>query len=231
MAAQQDQGYPAAAGTTGADRVDGAAPGGITAVVTGVGAVLTADLAAVGTPDAAGSPTRASQPQPRSEPTGTTPAPAPSGSYSGDRARAWEALLEFHAAVVVALSEDLERADELSWGRYDVLVQLQAARHGLRLRDLGERLVISQPGLSRRIDRMAADGLVERNADPHDGRGVVVSATRAGRAALRRAAARHIPAVEGAFTDHLSDIEAQTLAAVLTRLRLRLPHAGRAGAR
>ena len=131
-------------------------------------------------------------------------------------------MLRYHARVVAVLSAELERAGEVSWGRYDVLAHLEQAGTGLRLKELGERLVISQPGLSRRIDRMADDGLVIRRADPRDGRGVVVSLTRSGRAALHRAAARHIPAVEAAFTDHLTDAEAAALADVLTRLGARL---------
>jgi DNA-binding MarR family transcriptional regulator len=106
-------------------------------------------------------------------------------SFSGDRKAAWEGLLQCQARLMQRLGQELEDAGKIPLSTYDVLVQL--AEHGgrLRLRDLVDRVVLSQPGLSRKVARLADEGLVERLPDPHDGRGVVVKLTRAGRAALR----------------------------------------------
>ena len=54
----------------------------------------------------------------------------------------------------------------------------------MRLSELHELMHprYSQPGLSRLVQRMEADGLVERRADPDDGRATVLVMTRAGRA-------------------------------------------------
>ncbi len=49
----------------------------------------------------------------------------------------------------------------------------------------------SQPGLSRLVQRMEAAGLVDRHADPGDGRAAVVVMTGAGRALFARRR-RHI---------------------------------------
>ena len=89
----------------------------------------------------------------------------------------------------------------------------------LRLRDLVNLVLLSQPGLSRKVARLEEEGLVERLPDPNDGRGVLVRMTRSGRAALRSAAIVHIAGIEREFTSKLTDEEAETLARVFSRLQ------------
>lgn len=134
------------------------------------------------------------------------------------RMQAWVSYLHTHARILRQLAKDLELADQVSLDTYDVLVQLSEAGGGLRHRDLLEHLVISQPGLSRKVERMEVAGLVERRPDPQDGRGVVVKLTRAGRAALRAAARVHMAGIDREFGSRLSDDEANTLASVFGRL-------------
>jgi DNA-binding MarR family transcriptional regulator len=140
-------------------------------------------------------------------------------SFSGDRKAAWEGFLQSQARLMQRLGRELDDAGKVPLSTYDVLVQL--AEHGgrLRLRDLVDRVVLSQPGLSRKVARLEDEGLVERLPDPTDGRGVVVRLTRSGRAALRSAAVVHIAGVERVFTDRISDDEARVLAAVFARLQ------------
>jgi DNA-binding MarR family transcriptional regulator len=139
-------------------------------------------------------------------------------SFSGNRKAAWEGLLHCQARVLKRLDQDLEEAGKVPLNTYDILVQL--AEHGgrLRLRDLVERVVLSQPGLSRKVARLEDEGLVERERDPTDGRGILVRLTRAGRAALRTASVVHISGVEREFTSRISDEEAATLSRVFARL-------------
>ena len=94
------------------------------------------------------------------------------GSFEGDRKAAWTALLHAHARMVTRLSADLEDANLVSLGSYDVLVQLSENNGRLRLKELVNRVVLSQPGLSRKVAKMEAEKLVERLHDPADGRGV-----------------------------------------------------------
>ncbi len=116
------------------------------------------------------------------------------------------------------LGQELDDAGKSPLNTYDVLVQLSEAGGRLRLRDLVERVLLSQPGLSRKVARMEDEGLVERLPDPHDGRGVLVRMTRSGRAALKSAAIVHIAGVEREFTSRITDDEAATLARVFARL-------------
>lgn len=140
-------------------------------------------------------------------------------SFSGDRKAAWEGFLQSQARLMQRLGHELEEAGKIPLSTYDVLAQLAENGGKLRLRDLVDRVVLSQPGLSRKVARLEQEGLVERLPDPTDGRGVVVKLTRSGRAALRSAAVVHIAGVERVFTDRISDDEAQVLAQVFARLQ------------
>ena len=135
-----------------------------------------------------------------------------------DRMRAWVSFLHAHARILRQLAKDLELAEQVSLDTYDVLVQLSEAGGALRHRDLLEHLVISQPGLSRKVERMETAGLVERHPDPQDGRGVVVKLTKAGRTALKSAARVHMAGIDREFASRLDDTEAGTLASVFGRL-------------
>ncbi len=139
-------------------------------------------------------------------------------SFSGDRKAAWEGFLQSQARLMQRLGRELEDAGKIPLSTYDVLVQLAENGGRLRLRDLVDRVVLSQPGLSRKVARLENEGLVERLPDPRDGRGVLVRLTRSGRAALRSAAVVHIAGVERAFTELISDAEAAVLTRVFGRL-------------
>lgn len=135
-----------------------------------------------------------------------------------DRMDAWVGFLHAHAQILKRLADDLDAAGQLPLGTYDVLVQLSEAGGALRHRDLLDRLLISQPGLSRKVERLEAAGLVERRPDPRDGRGVIVKLSRSGRAALRSAAKVHMAGIDREFAQRLTDQEASVLSVVFRRL-------------
>jgi DNA-binding MarR family transcriptional regulator len=142
-----------------------------------------------------------------------------SGRFEGDRKDAWVGMLHVHAQTMAQLGRELDDAGKIPLSTYDILVQLTENGGLLRLRDLVNLVLLSQPGLSRKVARLEEEGLVERLPDPNDGRGVLVKMTRSGRAALRSAAIVHIAGVEREFTSKLSDEEAGTLAHVFQRLQ------------
>ncbi len=136
---------------------------------------------------------------------------------------AWEALFRAQVAVMRRLSAEFP-AGEVSLSDYDVLFTLsRAPGRCLRIRDLGENLLLSQPSVSRLVDRLANRGLVEKNADPDDGRGVIVSLTDAGFAAFRRAAVRHMESIVDRVGGALDDAELRRLTELCDRLRLGAP--------
>lgn len=139
-------------------------------------------------------------------------------TFTGDRKAAWEGFLHCQAAMVQQLARELDEAGEIPPSTYDILVQLSQAGGRLRLRDLVDRVVLSQPGLSRKVARLEQDGLLDRLPDPADGRGVQVRISRSGRAALRSAAQVHLSGIVRMFASRIDDDEAATLATVFRRL-------------
>ena len=64
---------------------------------------------------------------------------------------------------------------------YDVLYTLSKCPEPVRLGELNRHVLLSQPALSRMVDRLADRGLDRSaQADPADGRGVRLSLTDAG---------------------------------------------------
>ena len=110
-----------------------------------------------------------------------------------------------HAAVVRELERELQTEQKLALTDYDVLVHLAAAgEHRLRMSELADGLLISRSGATRLIDRLVAEGLVERASCESDRRGQWAALTDAGYRRLRRATPTHLRGVAAHFLDRLS---------------------------
>jgi DNA-binding MarR family transcriptional regulator len=99
----------------------------------------------------------------------------------------WRAFLRAHSTMLRRISLDLEEAGlpPLSW--YDVLAALRdAPDRSLRQVELAERVLLSNSGLSRLVDRIEAKGLVERKNCPSDRRSFFVTLTDEGAEMLER---------------------------------------------
>lgn len=132
---------------------------------------------------------------------------------------AWHTFLTAHARLIERLEAELQLQRGLSLSWYDVLVQLQEAPHDrLRMTELADAVLLSKSGLTRLVDRMCADGLVERIPDPDDKRGTFVQLTKTGLACLRDAAPVHLRGVQQHFGEYLSDAESHALAAALRKV-------------
>ena len=135
------------------------------------------------------------------------------------RLATWRAFLRAHAWVVRELERELADDQGLALTDYDVLVQLSAAEdRRLRMSELADRLLLSRSGATRLIDRLVADGLVERVSCESDRRGQWASLTDAGYQRLRRASPTHLRGIARHFLDRLSPEEVATLEPMLTRL-------------
>ena len=130
---------------------------------------------------------------------------------------AWEALLSAHAGLVRQFAAEDIWAD-LSMREYDVLYTLAKCPGPVRISELNRHVLLSQPALSRLVDRLAGRGFVERCPDPADGRGVRLSLTEAGRARQRQIGRRHARSVARALTAGLSHAELRQLEAICRKL-------------
>ena len=94
----------------------------------------------------------------------------------------------------------------------------------LRLTALAEREAVSQPAMTGLVSRLQASGLVERHADPSDGRAVLVELTAAGRALIEDRRARRATAMEG-LLELLDPGERTRFDAAIPALRRLVDHA------
>ena len=102
---------------------------------------------------------------------------------------------------------------------YDVLFNLARLGGQARQWELNESLLISQPSLSRMIDRLQAAGYLERQESPSDRREVIVALTDKGarlQAQIGRTHVRHVAAI---VDSALTEDEQKQLAALATKLR------------
>lgn len=117
------------------------------------------------------------------------------------------------------LTRHLDRARRTAFTRsklesweFDVLSALRRAGkpYTLSPKQLLQQTLVSSGTMTNRIDRLVASGLVERKADPGDGRGILVVMTATG-----------LTRVDAAIT-RLVDAESELLAALSTADQLRL---------
>lgn len=131
---------------------------------------------------------------------------------------AWESLFRAQHEVFGDVNHDFGSAT-LSQAEYDVLLTVTRG-DGMtaRLRDVTANMLISQPSVSRLVDRMAARGLISKCPDPEDGRGALVRATPDGAAAFRKIASAHGRAIAERMSV-LSDSELAQLRELTAKLR------------
>jgi DNA-binding MarR family transcriptional regulator len=108
----------------------------------------------------------------------------------------WGGVRPMHAVTTVMrvqqllISEldSLLKPHGLSFARYEALVLLTfSSRGSLPLGKMGERLQVHPTSITSIIHRLVADGLVERQPHPEDGRAVLAVITPKGRALVEAA--------------------------------------------
>lgn len=132
---------------------------------------------------------------------------------------AWEALLRAQISLIKEFAEDF-RGGAVTMPEYDVLYTLtDCPEGGVRLGELAEHVRLSQPGLSRLVERMESGGLVRRERDPHDGRGTLVALTARGREVQLETGRRHARSIVARVGAALTPTELTELARLCTKLR------------
>ncbi|WP_255513341.1 MarR family winged helix-turn-helix transcriptional regulator [Homoserinibacter sp. GY 40078] len=112
-------------------------------------------------------------------------------SERSDAIDAWESLYRAQVNVLRRLRAEFPD-DEVSFTEYDVLFNLyRQPERALRIRDLNAHLLLTQPSVSRLLDRLAARGLVTKRRDPSDARGTIVELSERGAEVFRRVGAQH----------------------------------------
>jgi DNA-binding MarR family transcriptional regulator len=138
---------------------------------------------------------------------------------TADAVRAWESLFRAQVSVMRRLSAEFP-SRELSFNEYDVLFNISRQPEGrLRLRDLNQHVLLTQPSVSRLIDRLVTRGLVVKCGDESDGRATIVRLTDAGDAAFRAVARVHMESIAATVGGALTPDELNTLRELTDKLR------------
>ena len=132
---------------------------------------------------------------------------------------AWRGMLRVHSALVKALDAELLAGHELPLTSYEVLINLQAApNRRRRMAELAEGVLLSRSGMTRLVDRLEREGLLERDACVDDGRGTFAVLTDKGEALLAEARRTHLDGVRERFVRHFSQAELEQLAGLWDRI-------------
>lgn len=135
------------------------------------------------------------------------------------RLETWRSFLVAHAQIRRQLERELQAEQSLGLGEYEVLLLLaRATDRQLRMSELADRLVLSRSGVTRLVDRLEAEALVERTSCDTDRRGSWATLTDAGHARLRRAAPTHLRGVGEHFLDRIPPAELDALQRTLDRV-------------
>ncbi len=145
--------------------------------------------------------------------------PSVEDSLSEGEMRAWRGLLRAYGCLAKRLDAELEREHGLPLSSYEVLSALQAASGGrMRMCDLADTAQLSRSGLTRLVDRLEREGLLERCSCEHDARGSYACLTASGRERMHDAQVTHLGVVRAQFLSHFSEGELDALADMWQRI-------------
>lgn len=138
---------------------------------------------------------------------------------AGTALEAWRSYLQTHAGIVRALDAELIAQHELTVRDYEVLLYLaQADERRLPMSALSERTMLTRSGITRLVDGLVTNGLIERVSCESDARVSYALLTDEGYERLREAGYTHVAGIERLFLAHFSPAELEQLAELLSRL-------------
>jgi DNA-binding MarR family transcriptional regulator len=132
---------------------------------------------------------------------------------------AWRKYYVSFWRTYAAIEADLAAAElpSLSW--YDALYELYLAPgRRLRMSELARSALLSRSGLTRLVDKLEKEGLIERKACPSDGRALHAQLTPKGVETLRKIWPVYRAGIATYFAAHLNKAEAEQFAQVLGRV-------------
>jgi DNA-binding MarR family transcriptional regulator len=145
--------------------------------------------------------------------------PGEQETLTGGELRAWRGLLRAHACLAKRLDAALDNAHRLPLSSYEVLHHLEDSTGGrMRMCDLAEQAQLSRSGLTRLVDRLEREELLERCSCEQDARGSFACLTEIGRERLEEARVTHLAVVREHFFSRFSEAELSVLADMCQRI-------------
>ena len=138
---------------------------------------------------------------------------------SPEERAAWSGFLRAHASIVKELDAELQAKHGLPLSSYDVLVQLSLAPDGrMQMYQLADAVHLSRSALTRAVDRLERQGLLERSRGTTDPRQVFAAITERGLELLAETTPTHLAGVRERFLDRLSGVQLQQLTSIWKEL-------------
>lgn len=103
----------------------------------------------------------------------------------------WLRMLSTVTLITAEVRGRLREEFDITLPRFDLLAQLDREPEGLRLGELSRRMMVTNGNITGVLDRLEADGLVERQTSPEDRRVTFARLTPEGRTKFRRYAEAH----------------------------------------
>ena len=131
----------------------------------------------------------------------------------------WRGFLRVHAALERELDAELIAAHGLPLSSYEVLLTVaDAPDERMRMSEIADSVLLSRSGVTRLVDRLEREGLVERIPCEDDARGQYAVLTPRGREAFDAARRTHLAGVRTRFLERFDQDELQGMAGSWERI-------------
>ncbi|MBS0559995.1 MAG: MarR family transcriptional regulator [Proteobacteria bacterium] len=132
--------------------------------------------------------------------------------------RLWLRLLTCTTLIENEIRRRLRRDFDVTLPRFDLMAQLEKAPDGMTLGEVSRRMMVSNGNVTGLVERLAAQGLLERAPNPSDRRATLIRLTPEGRRNFARMARAHEGWVAELFAG-LSPPQGETLMDLLARAK------------
>ena len=131
----------------------------------------------------------------------------------------WGRLLRGHAGISRELSASLQAEHGLTINDYEALLVLSHADdQRLKRVDISRQLLLTPSGITRLLEGLETEGLVERESCATDLRVTYARLTETGASRLQAASCAHVASITALFEEHLDEGEITALADALDKL-------------
>ena len=135
-----------------------------------------------------------------------------------DELRLWLRLLTCTTLVEGEIRRRMRERFEVTLPRFDLMAQLEKASDGMTLGEISRRMMVSNGNVTGPVERLVAQGLVERVSQRKDRRAVCIRLTEAGRRSFAEMARAHEAWIAELFGD-LSEAEISSALALLAKTK------------
>lgn len=131
---------------------------------------------------------------------------------------AWSLLRRAAATTVSRVNDELLERRGMPLHAVEVMAALHAARHPVAMTQLAAQLHLHKSTVTRSVDQLEADGLVEREISQQDGRVQLARLTRQGRDVYRRLLPAYQRAIRRNFSKWLTETDVAALLRALGKV-------------